>query len=431
MHAVARWMTVLAAAWAIGPPRPAGAQLRSDTPQMLACGPRVYVATGYALGNICFVVTDASVVVIDTSESPEAAARALEALRQITPLPIRYLIYTHFHGDHVNGASSLKEEGTEVIAQRLHQREMAGYRLLGPYNRRLNAIQFGALLPPQERGIKLEIDPIQPKIGYVEPDILFDERYPFTEGGVEFQLVHTTGETFDQLLVWLPQLKVLFPGDLIYESFPMLASPMKPDRPVLGWAESLDNMRTFKAERLVPSHGRPLEGAAHIDHILESYAAAIRYVHDETVRLINSGATLEQIRRQVTLPTELSAEAYLTPLYGRVDWAVNGIFRQYTGWYDMNPAHLNPGPARETAAALLEAAGGGGPILARAEKAAAAGQHQLVLELTDVVLGAEPKNAEAHRVRARSLRALAEGAINGVEKNVYLTSARQHEQAGK
>lgn len=409
----------------------AAAQLRSDTPQLLPCGPRIYVATGYALGNICFVVTDSNVVVIDTSESPEAAQQALAALRKVTPLPIRYLIYTHFHGDHVNGASSLKEAGTEVIAQRLHPREIAGYRLLGAYNRRLNAIQFGALLPPAERGIKLELDPIQPKIGYVEPDVLFDDRYEFTEGGVEFQLVHTTGETFDQLLVWLPQQKALFPGDLLYESFPMLASPMKPDRPVLAWAESIENMRSFHAERLIPSHGRPLEGAAHIDHILQVYAASIRHVHDETVRQINGGATLEEARQKVKLPPELAAEPYLTPLYGRVDWAVNGIYRQYTGWYDLNPTHLNPGPRNDTAQALLEAAGGAAPLLARAEKAAGADQHQLVLELTDVVLSAEPKQAEAHRLRAMSLRALAAKSINGVEKNVYLMAAQQHERAAK
>ncbi|HLJ98214.1 MAG TPA: MBL fold metallo-hydrolase, partial [Gemmataceae bacterium] len=321
-------------------------QIRSDKPELLKITDRVYCATGYALANVIYIRTDRSVVVVDTTESPHAARLTLDAFRGISSLPVSTIIYTHHHGDHVNGAKALKGETTHIIAQRNFLQEMARYKLLTMHNRRVNATQFGATLPPAERALSLAPDryfPGPPIIGYVAPDILFDEKYELEEGGVRFELYHTQGETVDHLMVWLPQEKVLLPGDLFYPSFPMLSSPMKPVRPVTEWAESLERMRTFKPMHLVGSHGLPVHGCAEIDTTLANYAKAIRYVHDATVQGIDKGLSLEEIRSQVRLPEELAKLPYLTPSYGRVEWAVHGIYRQYTGWYDFDPAHLNPG----------------------------------------------------------------------------------------
>lgn len=265
--------------------------------------------------------------------------------------------------------------------------------------------------------------------GYIPPNILFDEEHSFDEGGVRFELYHTQGETVDHLMVWMPRERVLFPGDLFYRSFPMLASPMKHDRPVKKWAESLDRMRLLRPAYLVPSHGPPVVGDDVIDETLANYAKAIHYVHDETVKLINQGMSLEQIREEVRLPDELAQLPYLAPRYGRIEWGINGIYRQYTGWYDFNPSHLNPGPVSRFHCAVVEAAGGSKPLVERAKKALQDNQPQIVLQLTDVVLGAEPDNRNAHAVRAEALAQLAEAAVNDVERNIYLTTAQEHKKA--
>ena len=383
----------------------------------------VYCATGYALGNVIYVITNKSVVVIDTTESATAARRTLEEFRKISQLPISYIIYTHHHGDHINGAKAFKNDATKIIAQREFARELAKNNLLADYNRRLNAIQFGVTLPEGERGVKLA-----PRLefGYIPPDILFDDKYSFEEGGVSFELYHTLGETFDHLMVWLPGEQVLCPGDLFYQSYPMLASPMKPDRPVTGWAESLEKMRQLRPAFLVGSHSFPLKGKDEIDATLANYIKAIRFVHDETIKRINQGQTLEEIRASVRLPDELARLAYLAPVYGRIEWAINGIYRQYTGWYDFNPSHLNPGSMAAVYRALVEASGGTSSLIKRAEQALRDGQPQIVLELTDIVLGVEPNNAEAHRARAEALEKLAAAAVNGVERNVYRVAAHEH-----
>jgi alkyl sulfatase BDS1-like metallo-beta-lactamase superfamily hydrolase len=407
----------------------AGAQLRAQKPELVKVTDRIYSATGYALGNVIYVITDKSLVVIDTTESLAAARRTLAEMRKISQLPISYIIYTHFHGDHINGANVFKTEGTRVIAQREHTKELARYVRLAQYNRRLNAIQFGATLDEKDRGVSLASDPrSSAERGYIRPDILFDEKYEFEEGGVRFELYHTTGETLDHLMVWLPDERALLPGDLFYQSFPMLASPMKHDRPVLGWAESVERMRGFKPRYLVGSHSFPLSGEQQIDQTLANYARAIRHVHDETIKLINQGKSLDHVRAAVRLPEDLARLDYLQPNYGRVEWSVNGIYRQYTGWYDFNPAHLNPAPGADFNRAIVEAAGAA-PIIKRAETALSKGELQLAAMLADAVLDAEPASTAAHRIAADAYEKMAASARNTVERNIYLAAAREHKAA--
>ena len=199
----------------------------------------------------------------------------------------------------------------------------------------------------------------------------------------------------------------------------MLASPGKPDRPVLEWAASLDRMRQLHPAYLVGSHSRPLAGSAAIDEALANYARAIRFVHDETVKRVNAGEPLYQIRQEVRLPADLAAQPYLQPVYGTVEWAVNGVFRQYTGWYDFDPAHLNGGDPATTARALTEAAGGADAVLRRARAAAEQGQLQLALELAE----AAGDSAAAHRLRAEVLERMATQTGNGVARNIYREAA--------
>jgi alkyl sulfatase BDS1-like metallo-beta-lactamase superfamily hydrolase len=416
-----------------------GWHLPPRKPELIKVTDHVYSSIGYAISNVLYVITDKSVVVIDTTESPKAARASFDRFRKICQLPVSYILYTHFHGDHIRGAKVFHVADTKIIAQKRMLEERAKMISLLPYRTRADALQFGASLNAKDRGISLECHPKEgfqlPEItvnepshfqegGYLPPDITFDEQYCFEEGGVVFELFHTQGETVDHMMVWLPGEKVLFPGDLFYASFPMLSNPMKPDRPVLAWAESLERMRTFHPEYLVPSHSRPLRGADNVDSALANYAKAIRYVHDETLKLINEGLPLEEIRRQVRLPEELSQLPYLHQGYGKVAWAVNGIVRQYTGWYRFNPTELNPSPRGALHRALLEVCGGPEPLIKRARMAMSNWNLQLVLELTDIVLGARPQNLAAKNLRIEALQQLGTFARNGVERNIYRAAAQ-------
>jgi glyoxylase-like metal-dependent hydrolase (beta-lactamase superfamily II) len=129
---------------------------------------------------------------------PRACNRpvALEEFRKINQLPISYIIYTHHHGDHINGARVFKSDSTKIIAQKELPNELARIRAMAAYNQRLNAAQFGMSLPESERGAKLAE---RLESGFAQPDIFFDDKHAFEEGGVRFELYHTLGETFDHL----------------------------------------------------------------------------------------------------------------------------------------------------------------------------------------------------------------------------------------
>jgi alkyl sulfatase BDS1-like metallo-beta-lactamase superfamily hydrolase len=406
----------------------ATAQIRSSQPRFLQVNDRVYVATGYALANVIYVLTDTSLVVIDTSESPTVARETFAEMRKITDKPVRYLIYTHFHGDHCNGARAFADQKPQIIAQQLHRDEMAKYQILPMYNRRLNGLQFGFSLPPERRAIALAADTERGVVGYLEPTMTFDDQLRFQEGGLTFELHHAPGETPDQLFVWIPEIKTLMPGDLYYNSFPMIASPMKPDRPITSWAASLDKMRRLKPDYLVPSHSEPICGAEAVADVLKNYAEAIKYINRETIKGLNSGLTLDQMRRTIKLPSELADKPYLRPLYGRIEWAINGAYRNYTGWYDFNPTHLNPASPNDVHRAIVRAVGGVAPLLAEAAQAGKQANWQMVLELTDIVLTVEPENREAHAARAEALDKLADEATSSVECNIYRAAALEHQK---
>src|SRR5260370_2019002 len=126
---------------------------------------------------------------------------------------------------------------------------------------------------------------------------------------------------------------------------------------------------------------------------------------------------LERIRDEVRLPADLAGLPYLQPGYGTVPWSVNGIYKEYTGWYDFNPADLNPGPKSALSQALMKASGGSAAILKRAGRET---NPQFVLELTDVVLAADPNNREAHAMRATALEKLGVAANNTLQRNRHL-----------
>jgi glyoxylase-like metal-dependent hydrolase (beta-lactamase superfamily II) len=124
-------------------------------PELLKVTDRVYSATGYAISNVLYVITDRSLVVIDTTESRKAARASLHDFRKVSALPVSYIIYTHYHGDHTRGAEIFYRPATKVIAQRKLLEERAKLTKLLPHRTRVDALQFGASLDANERAISL------------------------------------------------------------------------------------------------------------------------------------------------------------------------------------------------------------------------------------------------------------------------------------
>src|SRR5690606_12671130 len=132
------------------------------------------------------------------------------------------------------------------------------------------------------------------------PTHTFEDALDLTIAGVDIRLIHAPGETPDQLVVWLPQQRVLIPADNVYQAFPNLyAIRGTAYRDVMQWVESIDIMRDLSPEYLVPCHTRPVYGAEAVMDVLTAYRDAIQFVHDQTVRGLNLGKTPDQLASEI------------------------------------------------------------------------------------------------------------------------------------
>lgn len=394
----------------------------------------VHVAIGYGIANSIMIEGEDGIIIVDTMESMESARKVAARFREITDAPVRAFVYTHSHPDHVAGAPAFlaPEQSRDSVPVFAHEGvpdaidEVAG--LLRPVITQRAMHMYGRMLPEAERtnigiGAFLAVNE-DSTLDILRPTRTFDDRMAVEVAGVRMELVHAPGETDDQIFVWLPEKQVLLPGDNFYRAFPNIYTIRGTRyRDARQWAASLDAMRALEPEYLVPSHSRPLYGAEEIARHLTDYRDAIRYVFDQTVRMMNQGLGPEVIARRLELPPHLAASPWLQPFYGKPGWSARSIYGGLLGWYDSNPSNLHPLPERERAERIAEMAGGLESMLATLEEAAQAGDHQWVLELSDYILALEPAHERARELRAGAMRGLAARESNPNARHYYLSVA--------
>ncbi|MFO0949030.1 MAG: alkyl sulfatase dimerization domain-containing protein [Planctomycetota bacterium] len=380
------------------------AALGSQQTEARKVGDSIYVGLGF--GNTFLVATKDGNVIIDTS-LPIFAARHKALLTKARPEPVKYVILTHAHEDHTGGLALWTQTGAKVIAQKnfpevIHYQDM----LAGFFGAR-NAAQFGF---PEMTVRSFQRN----RASKVEANILFDERYDFDLGGLHFELHHTPGETPDACSIWIPELKAAFVGDNLYPAFPNIYT-LRGTRPrwATDYITSLDKVRNWQPEYLLPSHGEPIEGREAVAAALKKYRDAIAYVHDATVRGMNEGKDVHAVMREVKLPPELA----IPEIYGEVSWSVRGIYEGYVGWFDGNPANMYSTPVDSVYPDMVELAGGADAVAERARKLLSEGSDPVKsLHLAEVALRAEPKSIAALQAKQAALEALKKKSANAIEE---------------
>lgn len=390
----------------------------------------IYVAVGYGLANSILIEGDDGVIIVDTMESAEAAIPVKKAFNEITDKPVKAIIYTHYHPDHTFGAKIMAGNDKPDI----YAHATTPYYLdkLVTVVRNIifirSARQFGTYLPPEEVvnagiGPELLFD-AHSTPALLRPTKTFSDHLAVEIAGIQFELFFAPGETPDQIFVWLPEKKVLLPGDNIYRSFPNLyAIRGTPYRDVMKWVQSLDKIRNIHAEYLIPGHSRPLSGADFIYQTLTDYRDAIQFVHDQTVRGINLGLTPDELVEFVKLPDHLSSSPFLQEYYGTVEWSVRSIFNGYLGWFSGNPTDLFRLSVKERAERFEALAGGRDQLLSKAGEALAAKEYQWALELTDHLLVLDPDAETVKTLRVAALNALGRLQISANARHYYMTRA--------
>ncbi len=398
----------------------------------------VYNAVGFGAANATMIVGNDGIIIVDTTESTDSGKAALTEFHKITDKPVKAIIYTHNHSDHTMGVKAFTNEDdvkAGKVAIYAHETMMNtvinNASVVAPALGIRAAYTFGILIERGPEGwVNQGLGPayIRGETGFIAPTKTFKDKLEVTIAGVKLQLLYAPSETDDEIVVWLPEQKLLQSAEVIQgETFPNV-HPIRGTkfRDPVAWYKTIDFMRGLQAEHLVPSHGRPMSDQAKIAEMLTAYRDAIQYVHDQTIRLLNKGLTPDEIVEQVAhLPAHLAQHPWLGEFYGTVKHSVRQIYVGYLGWFEGDPTALDPLPRGEESKRYVELMGGRETVFKAAKKAFDAGEHQWTAELLTHLIRVNKEDLEARKLKADALRQLAYKTENSNWRNWYITSARE------
>ena len=391
----------------------------------------VFTAVGFGASNCTMIEGTNGLIIVDTMMCTEAAEQVMKAFRKISQKPVRAIIYTHSHTDHIGGASVFAGNSSPPIYARKNPKSsLAGYEKLVDIIKIRSRRQFGSDLSKTDKipGIA----PVyRPTGGYAAGKMAAthecrEERTPLTVCGIDLELVAAPGETDDHLYVWIPDKKVLICGDNFYCSFPNLYAIRGTQyRDVSQWINSLNKIIAEHSDYLISGHARPISGSDQVKMNLTSYRDAISYILDQTLDGMNRGLTSDQLAESIRLPAELVDNRYLQEYYGVVEWSVRAIYDGYLGWFDGNPTNLFPLSPSEEAERMVRLAGSRKKLLETARNALRSMDYQWTCQLCDYLLELDPESRPVKLIKAQALEALGDKQSSSNARHYYLSLAEE------
>jgi len=371
----------------------------------------IWQATGVA--NTHIIKTNDGDVMFDTGLVTQATKQKKVLETAIPDLDLSHIIISHSHADHSGGTNVWHRDGMEIVAHADFLEEQRYLTELQDYFWYRNKTLF-PFMPetPPKIGL-LAYGGIQPSM-----EVANGTPYKFSQGGVDFEVWALPGaEGLDNLVLWLPQKKILFSGDFFGPIFPQFPNvfTMRGEkiRKPIEYINSLEVVLALQPEMIVPSHRNPVIGKDNILKDIVKMRDATRFVHDQTIAGMNAGMTVEQLMSEIQLPPELA----LTQEHGKVSWAVKSIWEYYATWFHFDKTtELYPVPANSIYADLVELSGS--DLIVNKASAYAMTDPLKALHLVDIVLETDQLNKGALKVRKAALSELLTAAEAG-DKNSY------------
>lgn len=404
--------------------------------------PGIYQVRGYDLSNVTFVEGRRGVIVIDPLISTECAAAALELYRRHRGArEVSAVIYSHTHVDHFGGVKGVVSEdavkaGDVPIWAPVEFLEHAASEnvLAGAAMARRAGYMFAPALP---RGPQGQVDAGIGKSTSTGTVTLIPPTHEVTATGqVEeidgvrfvFQLVPES-EAPAEMNFHLPGLRALCVPENATHCLHNILTPRGAQvRDALRWSKYLaETIELFGAESevMLSQHHWPRWGSQRIVDFLALHRDLYRYLHDQTLRLANRGLTPTEIAAELALPESLERSWACRGYYGTVSHNARAVYQRYLGFFDGNPAHLDPLPPVEAARRYVELAGGLDRLLACVRDALERGDYRWAAEIASHAVFASPDSDEARELEAQALEQLGYQAESAVWRNLYLVGAHE------
>lgn len=399
----------------------------------------IWQLRGFDLANMTLVQGQTGWIVIDPLTARETAQAALAFAREhLGEQPVSALIYTHSHADHFGGALGVvsAEEAAErqlpvVVPAGFLEEATSENVLVGSAMGRRAMFMYGTRLARDAKGLVdngLGKAVAIGRMGLLPPTVVVEQPEQRLQiDGVEFVFHLVSGtEAPAEFVFALPQFKAYCGAELMSHTLHNLYTLRGAKvRDALRWADSLDQARAWSAdaEVLFNQHHWPVWGQPQIQHFIVMQRDSYRYIHDQTVRLLNAGLNANEIAESLVLPPALQAHLNVRGYYGTVSHNSKAVYQFYMGWFDGHPANLQPLPAVEAGRRYVELAGGAVALRAAAQRAYDAGDYRWAAELLKHAVLADPTDAEAAELLARSFEQMAYMAESAPWRNVYLSGA--------
>jgi alkyl sulfatase BDS1-like metallo-beta-lactamase superfamily hydrolase len=400
--------------------------------------PGVHQVRGYDLANMSVIEGRSGWILVDPLGSRETSAAALALVqRTLGERPVAAVIFTHSHIDHFGGIQGVlpdeaRRAATRVIApERFIEEATSENVLAGLGMGRRASFMYGMPLARGPRGhvdTGLGKEPSRGRFSILRPTDLIDHTpQPMEIDGVRFVFQYAPGsEAPAELTFYLPDLKAFCGAEIVSHNMHNLYTLRGAKvRDALRWSGYIDEALTRfgDAEVLFVSHHWPVWGNERVRTFLAQQRDTYRYLHDQTLRLANGGATPGEIAEQVELPASLRTVFASRDYYGTVRHNVRAVYQNYFGWYDGNPAHLNPLPPVDESTRYVDAMGGADAVRRRAQGAFDAGDYRWAATLLNHVVFADPADAAAREQLAATYDQLGYQAESGPWRDEYLTGA--------
>jgi glyoxylase-like metal-dependent hydrolase (beta-lactamase superfamily II) len=334
-------------------------------------------------------------------------------------LDVRKIVFTQGYFEQIGGWPHFTGPGVETIAQQGFYNTLGDQRDLAAFFQPRNRHVLHPLVPTQAQAMERIYSAGDPTI-----DTVFADSHAFEVGGRRFELYSIPGgEALDGLVVWVPDERVAFTGNMVgalYGALPHLYTIRGARiRSARLFLQSCQRVLDLQPEIHITGHDEPIIGAARIQSELGKVMSAVRYLHDRTLEGMNAGTDLWTLMNEIRLPADLE------PLPGRgpVWWYVRTIWEEYSGWARFeSTTELYPVPARSVWADVVEMSGGVDRVAERAQQHLDGGRPLQAVHLIDMTLSVDPRHRPSLAISLAAHEQLLDEAGNNFDELGYLES---------